>query len=59
MKNDLILDNNDDKMVFLPEMLRSIIVNDGEVEKVGEAIHIKGKLITLNYMSNTEIIGLD
>lgn len=57
MKNDLILDNNDDKMEFLSEMLRSIIVNDGEVEKVGEAIHIKGKLITLNYMSNTEIIG--
>ena len=49
--SDLVNDIDEEMAVFTPEILQSISVTDGKIEKNGQTIHIEGKNIVLKFDS--------
>lgn len=48
---DLVNGINEQIEIFTPEILQSISVTDGKIEKNGQTIHIEGKNIVLKFDS--------
>ena len=46
---DLVNGINEQMEILTPEILQSISVTDGKIEKIGQTIHIEGKNIVLKF----------